>query len=152
MSASSDESRQAERVQLDVERRVEWGRLPSVPVGQRLLGDKCGQFGAGCHAEFREDVLEVGLHRRPAHQEALGDLRVGPTFGDQLGDLQLGRCQAGPAVTGPLTATPRSMLLRGSSRESSISSVAAPAVSCVGGIERSWSRPLTFRSNRNRHR
>src|SRR5437762_8628158 len=57
-------------------------RRPLTPVGvlERRLG-------AVLHAELREEMLHVELHRVVGQAEPLGDLRVGEPAGDQRPDL-----------------------------------------------------------------
>src|SRR5881396_2611422 len=61
-------------------------RRPLTPVGvlERRLG-------AVLHAELREEMLHVELHRVVGQAEPLGDLRVGEPAGDQRPDLALQR-------------------------------------------------------------
>src|SRR2546422_1492795 len=61
-------------------------RRPLTPVGvlERRLG-------AVLHAELREEMLHVELHRVVGQAEPLGDLRVGEPAGDQRPDLALAR-------------------------------------------------------------
>ena len=50
-------------------------------------------------------MLEVGLHGGPAHEQALGDLRVGLPLSDEFSYLQLGWGEALPAVARTLAAS-----------------------------------------------
>jgi hypothetical protein len=59
---------------------------------------RCGEFAAVSDTEFGEDVFDVGLYGRAAHEQPFCDLRVGESFGDERDHLQFGWCQAGPAV------------------------------------------------------
>ena len=63
------------------------------------------QLGPGLHPELGEHVLQMGLHRRPTHQQVLGDLGVGLPLGDEFGNLQLGRREALPTVSWTLAAS-----------------------------------------------
>src|SRR5947209_19790453 len=49
------------------------------------------RLGAVLHAELREEMLHVELHRVVGQAEPLGDLRVGEPAGDQFPDLTLAR-------------------------------------------------------------
>ena len=69
-------------------------------VAPHVLG---GQLRPRAQAGLGEDVVEVRLHRRPTHEEALGDLRVGEAVGNEGGDLLFGRSQRGPAVARSLS-------------------------------------------------
>src|SRR5438309_2784740 len=60
--------------------------LTSVGVLERRLG-------AVLHAELREEMLHVELHRVVGQAEPLGDLRVGEPAGDQRPDLALARSE-----------------------------------------------------------
>src|SRR5437899_10848335 len=51
------------------------------------------RLGAVLHAELREEMLHVELHRVVGQAEPLGDLRVGEPAGDQCPDLTLARRQ-----------------------------------------------------------
>jgi hypothetical protein len=46
-----------------------------------VTGGLDGQLCAAGHSELGEDVRQVGLHRRPAHEQGGGDLRVRLTGG-----------------------------------------------------------------------
>src|SRR5439155_18644752 len=59
-------------------------RLAAVGVLERRLG-------AVLHAELREEMLHVELHRVVGQAEPLGDLRVGEPAGDERPDLALAR-------------------------------------------------------------
>src|SRR6266851_9424185 len=61
-------------------------RRPLTPVGvlERRLG-------AVLHAELREEMLHVELHRVVGQAEPLGDLRVGESAGYERPDLALAR-------------------------------------------------------------
>ena len=84
---------------------VRWMHAGSAAAGAgRVTGGLGGQLGAAGHSELGEDVGQVGLHRRPADEQGGSDLRVRPTGGDVLGDLQLGRGKAGPSGRGPACA------------------------------------------------
>src|SRR2546430_3820134 len=61
-------------------------RLTPVGVLERRLG-------AVLHAELREEMLHVELHRVVGQAEPLGDLRVGEPAGDQRPDLALARSE-----------------------------------------------------------
>ena len=67
-----------------------FGSAPSRGLG--------GERGTGPQSELGEDVFEVGLHGRSAHEEVLGDLHVGHALRDERHDPVFGRCEAGPAV------------------------------------------------------
>ena len=73
--------------------------------GWRSLTTIAASSARELHAELGEDVLQMGLHGGPTHQQALRDLRVGLPLGDELGDLQLGRREALPPVARTLTAS-----------------------------------------------
>ncbi len=64
-----------------------------------------GQFGPVGDAELGEDVAEVGLDRRAAHEEGFGDLGVGATGGHLADHLQLGGGEAVPAGGGAFALT-----------------------------------------------
>src|SRR2546427_608918 len=67
-------------------------RLTPVGVLERRLG-------AVLHAELREEMLHVELHRVVGQAEPLGDLRVGEPAGDQRPDLALARSEvARPSI------------------------------------------------------
>src|SRR5204863_6797765 len=71
-----------------------------------------GELGPVRGVEFGEDVREVRLHRAAAHQEAGTDLRIGQALGDEADDVDLGRCEAGPAGgrAAPAAAGPAGVL------------------------------------------
>jgi inner membrane transporter RhtA len=50
-------------------------------------------------AELRQDARDVRPHRVTGQGQPDGDLRIGPTVGDQPGDLRLGRGQRVPPVS-----------------------------------------------------
>jgi hypothetical protein len=50
--------------------------------------------------EFLQDVGDVGRDGPPGQHQLDGDFRVGQPFGHEGGNLDLGRCEAIPAVAG----------------------------------------------------
>ncbi len=75
--------------------------MPS--VGQLILtrGRRGRQFDRICDAELGEDMREVRLDRRPAHEQLLTDLGIGQADGDQLDDFPLRRCETAPSPLRP---------------------------------------------------
>src|ERR1700691_4153408 len=63
------------------------GRRGASALEGWVFQDPVGELGAGGEAELREDVLHVGVDRALGEVEALGDLAVAESFGDQPGDL-----------------------------------------------------------------
>ena len=62
-------------------------------------------LGAVAEVELGEDPADVGLDRLLRQHQRVGDLAVGQAAGDQLGDLQLARGQAGELIgTWPVAA------------------------------------------------
>ena len=57
-------------------------RAGSAAAGaEQVTGGLGGQLCAAGQSELGEDVGQVGLHRRPAHEQGCGDLRVRPAGG-----------------------------------------------------------------------
>src|SRR3990172_7329131 len=58
-----------------------------------------GKLGPGPDPELCVDVRQVARHGALAEEQAGGDLAVRPALGDERGDAQLRRAQAGDART-----------------------------------------------------
>ena len=81
-------------------RTVEGAPRPGERLGRRV---RCGR-----RRSVWRRLLKVGLDRCSSHEQAIGDLRVGEAFDDQVDYLRFGWCEAGPAVarTAPLASGP----------------------------------------------
>lgn len=55
------------------------------------MGQCAGDVDTAADAEFAEDVAGVAFDRLGGDEQVLGDLPVGGSAGDELGDPQLGR-------------------------------------------------------------
>ena len=74
-----------------------------LPVACCRLGR---ELCAGGDAELGEDVGQVGLDGAGGHEQSLGDLPIGESGPDQIGDLVLGGREARPSVGGSLAGAP----------------------------------------------
>src|SRR5947208_11215690 len=63
-----------------------------------VIARKARQFHARVDPELRENVAEVAVHSVRRDEEALGDLSVGQSFGDEPGYGELRRRHRRPAV------------------------------------------------------
>src|SRR5437899_1820795 len=121
-------------------------RRPLTPVGvlERRLG-------AVLHAELREEMLHVELHRVVGQAEPLGDLRVGEPAGDQRPDLALARSEVSaicglvsPPATSAQTSRSRGVRSPGALARPSIQRRAAcgntswPACTCRIAVNVCW--------------
>ena len=76
-------------------------RAALAPCGSRVGLNEAALVGrddklrAVARVELREHVTDVGLHRRPAHHQMLGDLGIRQAAGDELEDLRLPLRQLG---------------------------------------------------------